>query len=84
MTKSTEIGGQNNAADAEDVTKLDDLQPERRRKVITMGADIEALENQHKIARYRDFEFHCDEPAWLGGEDRHPQPLTYVAAGVGF
>jgi hypothetical protein len=36
-TKSTEIGGQNNAADAEDVTKLDDLRPERRRKVITMG-----------------------------------------------
>ncbi len=30
------------------------------------------------------FEFYSDEPAVLGGDDAYPQPLTYVAAGVGF
>lgn len=30
------------------------------------------------------FELYSDEPAVLGGDDAYPQPLTYVAAGVGF
>lgn len=30
------------------------------------------------------FEFYSDEPPVLGGDDEYPQPLTYVAAGVGF
>ena len=45
----------------------------------------ESLEGLHKVARHRHFEIHCDEPAQpLGGEDRFPQPLTYIAAGLGF
>lgn len=27
--------------------------------------------------------FYMDEPPALGGEDRYPQPLTYIAGGVG-
>ncbi|MGH2828075.1 MAG: hypothetical protein ACRDKF_14025 [Actinomycetota bacterium] len=32
----------------------------------------------------RTFEFYCDEPPSLGGQNKFPQPLTYIAAGVGF
>ncbi|HWL65079.1 MAG TPA: hypothetical protein VNP73_03810 [Actinomycetota bacterium] len=32
----------------------------------------------------KTFEFYCDEPPSLGGENQFPQPLTYIAAGVGF
>jgi hypothetical protein len=46
--------------------------------------DVESLERLHKVARHRQFEIHCDEPEVpLGGEDRYPQPLTYIAAGLG-
>jgi hypothetical protein len=37
-----------------------------------------------KVGRHRHFEILCDEPADLGGHDTHPQPLTYICAGVGF
>ncbi len=30
------------------------------------------------------FTFFSDEPSSLGGDDQYPQPLTYIAAGVGF
>ncbi len=52
---------------------------------LTMLAETETQgEGQLKVGRYRDFEVFCDEPARLGGGDRHPQPLTYIAMGVGF
>ena len=51
---------------------------------VTMGADTRIIHGQLKVARAGKFEFYCDEPAYLGGEDRYPQPLTYVAAGIGF
>jgi hypothetical protein len=52
---------------------------------ITMVAETETRgEGQTKIGRYRHFEVFCDEPPRLGGHDRHPQPLTYIAMGVGF
>ena len=74
-------------ADAEveqviDQTKLPEL-PARTLRV-TMGADIDIVDGQLKVAHSRGFEFFCDEPPQIGGEDRYPQPLTYVAAGVGF
>ena len=80
----TEIGGQPIGAAVEDVTKLPDLKEESRGKTITMWADVNSVENQQKVARFRDFEIMCDEPHWLGGEDQHPQPLTYLTAAVGF
>jgi hypothetical protein len=49
-----------------------------------MGADMRIVEGQLKVAHVRQFEFFCDEPPSLGGQDRYPQPLHYVAAGVGF
>lgn len=64
---------------------------------LTMGADVEIIDGHLKVARGGStsaegspqgdgatFEFYSDEPAFLGGENRYPQPLLYVAAGVGF
>lgn len=48
-----------------------------------METEVESLEKMHKVARHRKFEIHVDEPAHLKGEDQYPQPLIYVAAGLG-
>ena len=52
----------------------------------TMSADTETMEGegQLKLGRHRHFEVYCDEPPRIGGEDSHPQPLCYIAMGVGF
>jgi len=65
----------------EDITKLPDIAPHYGN---TMGADLATVDHQLKVGRYRHFEFYCDEPPRLGGGDRYPQPLTYLAAGIGF
>jgi len=48
-----------------------------------MEVDVESLEKMHKVARHRKFEIHIDEPPHLKGDDNHPQPLIYVATGIG-
>lgn len=70
--------------DAQDVTKLAEFPPMMLGRVFTMSADIESLDKQLKVARFRNFEIYCDEPHWIGGEDEYAQPLTYLAASVGF
>ncbi len=70
--------------DVVDVTKLEELPSTGWGNGFTMYADIEALGKQKKVARFRQFEFFCDEPPMIGGDDEYPQPLTYLAAGVGF
>ena len=30
------------------------------------------------------FTIYSDEPEFIGGEGQHPQPLLYIAAGIGF
>jgi uncharacterized OsmC-like protein len=69
-----------------DVTRSDEMPSNLHGKIITMPVDAEILDldGQKKVARYRHFEFFSDEPAYLGGTDEHPQPLTYLAAGVAF
>ncbi|MBT3352554.1 MAG: hypothetical protein HOC91_13810 [Nitrospinaceae bacterium] len=54
--------------------------------VFTMSADTETIEGegQLKIGKHRHFEVFCDEPERIGGEDAYPQPLCYIAMGVGF
>ena len=54
--------------------------------VFTMSADTETIEGegQLKLGRHRRFEVYCDEPERIGGEDSYPQPLCYIAMGVGF
>ena len=48
-----------------------------------METAVESLDKMHKVARHRKFEIHVDEPAHLKGDDNYPQPLIYVAAGLG-
>jgi hypothetical protein len=48
-----------------------------------METEVESLEKMHKVGRHRKFEIHVDEPAHLKGDDNHPQPLIYVATGLG-
>ncbi len=48
-----------------------------------METEVESLEKMHKVARHRAFEIHVDEPAHLKGDDNYPQPLIYVASGLG-
>ena len=48
-----------------------------------METEVESLEKMHKVARHRKFEIHVDEPTHLKGDDNYPQPLIYVAAGLG-
>lgn len=74
----------NRQEDGPDLTKLPDIPAEVRGKTYTMSADVATVEKQLKVARFRNFEFYSDEPPWLGGEDQYPQPLTYLAAAVGF
>ncbi len=67
-----------------DLTLLPDVPEAMRGRKFTITAQTVGLEKQHKVARSGRFEIHCDEPPILGGIDAHPQPLTYIAAGVGF
>ena len=53
--------------------------------LVQQFADTEDLgDGMLKVGRHRHHEILCDEPPGLGGKDTHPQPLTYICAGVGF
>ena len=39
---------------------------------------------QLKRGRIRHFEVYCDETARIGGDDKFPSPMNYVAMGTGF
>ena len=41
-------------------------------------------EMQLKLGRSGKFEVYCDEPARIGGTDRYPSPMTYLAMSIGF
>ena len=57
-----------------------------RGQISTKWAETQTfgMDGQVKIGRDDKFEVLCDEPARLGGKGEHPQPLTYLAMGVGF
>jgi hypothetical protein len=37
-----------------------------------------------KRGKYRHFEVYSDEAERIGGTDKHPSPMTYMAMGTGF
>ena len=39
---------------------------------------------QLKRGTIRHFEVYCDEAARIGGDDKYPSPMNYVAMGIGF
>ncbi len=58
----------------------EELPPDGR---FTVSVDCEHKEKMLHEARQGSFVWRSDEPPSLGGEDNHPQPLTYLASGVG-
>ena len=54
------------------------------RREFTMSTVCEHQGKMLHKATGGKFEFYADEPPALGGEDNHPQPLRYIAAGIGF
>jgi len=51
-----------------------------------MVADMESIEGEvHlKVGRARGFEVFSDEPPHIGGSNRYPPPMSYLAMGIGF
>ena len=66
-------------------------------RYISMGADVRIVRDHVKVATGGQsseqggnvgegpaFTIYSDEPPFLGGGGSHPQPLLYIAAGIGF
>ena len=79
MSKQPEGPGVTFLTERPDVNLPDFRQPYE----FVMETDVESLEKMHKVGRHRKFEIHVDEPAHLKGDDNYPQPLIYVATGLG-
>ena len=41
-------------------------------------------EMQLKVGRSGKFQVYCDEPVRIGGTDRYPSPMAYLAMSIGF
>ena len=59
-----------------------DFLEERLRARHEPGVRVDLDEELGKV-RAREFVFYSDEPSFLGGDDEHPAPLEYFAAGIG-
>jgi hypothetical protein len=46
--------------------------------------EVVSGELQLKLGRAGQFEVYCDEPARIGGTDRYPSPMSYLAMSIGF
>ena len=51
-----------------------------------MVADLETIEGEVHVKRgtSRGFEIFSDEPPHIGGTNRYPPPMSYLAMGIGF
>jgi hypothetical protein len=51
-----------------------------------MVADTESIEGEAhlKLGKARGFEIFSDEPAHIGGTNKFPPPMSYLAMGIGF
>ncbi len=49
-------------------------------------ADTETIpgELQLRLGKFMEHEIYSDEPEHIGGENRYPPPMGYIAMGVGF
>lgn len=58
----------------------------RQGVALRIDADLESIEGEvHlKLGRSRGFEVYSDEPPHIGGTNKHPPPMSYLAMGIGF
>ncbi len=68
---------------AEDSSILPGLDPDVRKRVVTVEAVTTNLGRMQHSARVHGFEFRSDEPPEMMGEDEHPYPLDYLTAAIG-
>ena len=59
------------------------LDPDILERVVTVEAKTENIRGMLHRANTHHFTFYSDEGPELGGDDAHPYPLDYVAAGIG-
>ncbi len=59
----------------------EELPKEAMRSTIVVECENESKQ-LHRATR-DNFTWHSDEPPRLGGDNNHPQPLTYLTAGIG-
>ncbi len=50
----------------------------------TVSVDCNHIEKMLHVGEKDQFKVFCDEPDSMGGENAYPQPLTYIAMGIGF
>jgi len=62
---------------------LPGLDPDVRKRVVTVQATTTNLGKMQHGAQVHGFEFRSDEPPEMWGEDEHPYPLDYFTAAVG-
>lgn len=65
-----------------DTTVPEGLDPQVRHRDVFVEADAVHLDRMRHRVRIRDFTIESDEPESLGGDNRDPYPLDYLAAGV--
>lgn len=68
----------------ERVTDKPELPPQGFAMNLTAEAESIEGEVHLKIGHARGFEIHSDEPALIGGSNRYPPPMAYLALGIGF
>jgi hypothetical protein len=61
-----------------------ELPPQGVRSETDVFTEVVAGEMHLKRGTSGRFEVYCDEAARIGGTDRYPSPMTYMAMGVGF
>jgi hypothetical protein len=62
---------------------LPGLDPEVRRRVVSVEVDTRNLSGMTHEAKVHGFTFYSDEPPEMAGNDEHPYPLDYFAAAIG-
>lgn len=60
------------------------LDPNVRRREVTVEADAATLERMRKEGHARGFTVYCDEGVNVGGDNTAPPPLAYFCLALGF
>ena len=67
----------------EDSRILPGLDPDVRKRVVTVEAVTTNIGKMKHSATVHGFEFHSDEPPEMWGDNEHPYPLDYLTAAIG-
>lgn len=77
-------GGTSSEKIGERVIDKPELPPQGLATDSTVYTEVVVGEGQLKRGKAGKFEVFCDEGARIGGTDRYPTPMSYMAMGVGW